>query len=250
MFNIFKMPFTEEEDGTNIAGAIGGEPAEPQEPIKEPVTEPVTPAPSAKEPEPAEPARDLDKDRVAAAARREAESQAKSLKDRQDNFAKQYGYNSFEELEYAQQVKQYTDQGVDPAVAEMKIRQDKLEQQIAVQGHQTRIQQEKASLQNQRFYKDLEPEIDATLRANPSLGVRDVFDYIKGKRMDDLLKKETAAAKQKTMNDINGKSHIRSDGGSVDNDSVDVDPEEFKIAKALNPKETSESYRAWKKSQK
>jgi hypothetical protein len=186
-----------------------------------------------------------------AAARREAESQAKALKDRQDNFAKQYGYNTFEELEYAQQVRDYANQNnVDPAIAEIKVQQDKLVQQIALQGHQTRIQQEKASLQNQRFFKDLEPEIDATLRANPSLGVRDVFDYIKGKRMDDLLKKETAAAKQKTMNDINGKSHIRSDGGSVDNDSVDVDPEEFKVAKALNPKETLESYRAWKKSQK
>jgi hypothetical protein len=197
------------------------------------------------------PAQDKQTNDNFAAARREAESQAKALKDRQDNFAKQYGYNTFEELEYAQQVRDYANQNnVDPAIAEIKVQQDKLAQQIALQGHQTRIQQEKTSLQNQRFYKDLEPEIDATLRANPSLGVRDVFDYIKGKRMDELLKKETAAAKQKTMNDINGKSHIRSDGGSVDNDSVDVDPEEFKVAKALNPKETLESYRAWKKSQK
>jgi hypothetical protein len=119
-----------------------------------------------------------------------------------------------------------------------------------MQGHQTRIQQEKTSLQNQRFFKDLEPEIDATLKINPSFNVRDVFDYIKGRRMDELLAKETAAAKQRQLNNINGKSHIRSDGGSVDNDFTEIDPDEFKVAKALNPKETLESYRAWKKSQK
>jgi hypothetical protein len=138
---------------------------------------------------------------------------------------------------------QYVNQGYVPNLAAVQARQDKIENALALQGHQTRIQQEKASLQNQRFFKDLEPEIDATLAQNPSFSVKMVFDYIKGQKMDELLTKETAAAKQRQLNNINGKSHIRSDGGSVDNDSVEVDPEEFKIAKALNPKETIESYR-------
>jgi hypothetical protein len=153
-------------------------------------------------------------------------------------------------MEYAEQVKQFTDQGVDPVVAEMKIKQDRLEQQIAMQGHETRIAKEKASLQNQKYFKDLEPDIDAILSDNPSLPVKFIFNQVRGEKMDELLTKEAAAVKQKTLNNINGKSHIRSDGGSVDNDFTDIDPEEFKVAKALNPKETLETYRAWKKSQK
>lgn len=186
-----------------------------------------------------------------AAARREAESQAKSLKERQDNFAKQYGYNTFEELEYAQQVQQYSQQNnVDPVIAEMKIKQDKLESMLAMQGHQTRISEEKKLLQNEMYFKDLEPEIDATLRANPTLNVKDVYSFIRGVKMPELIKKQTAAANQRMMNNINGKSHIKPDGKSTDNDFVDIDPDEFKMARTLNPKETLESYRAWKKSQK
>jgi hypothetical protein len=249
MFNKYMQPYLENDDGTNPGGSEGVTDAQPAD-VQ---TDTDTGASDANNGSDGAAAHQQSADENAkyAAARRDAEAREKQLKERQDNFAKQFGYNTFEEMEYANQVQQYAQQNnVDPAIAEMKIKQDRLENMLAMQGHQTRIQQEKASLQSQRFFKDLEPEIDATLRVNPSLSVRDVFNYIKGQKMDELFTKEIAAAKQRQLNNINGKSHIRPDGGGADNDFTDIDPEEFKVAKALNPKETLESYRAWKKSQK
>jgi Rps23 Pro-64 3,4-dihydroxylase Tpa1-like proline 4-hydroxylase len=255
MLNIFKMPFMDVVDG---GGAKVEEPATPQEPVKEsvkeltkePIADPLNPAPSVKEPELAEPARDLDKDRIAASARREAENQAKALKSRQDNFAKQYGYNTFEELEHAQQVQAYVDKGVDPVIAEMKIKQDKLEQQIALQGHESRIAKEKIALQNAKFFKECEPEVDRLLSSDPSLSVDFVFKHVRGEKMDELLEKETKAAAQRQLNNINSKSHIKPDGGGIDLDNIKIDEEEFEIAKSLNKRLTRDEWVKFKKSQR
>jgi hypothetical protein len=252
MFNIFKQPFMEEDDGVNLGGSAGetdAQPAAAQEEAQEEV--PGTGESEIDGAADQKPAQKDDENAKYAAARREAEGQARALKDRQNNFAKQFGYDTFEELEHAQQVQQYAEQNnVDPVIAEMKVKQDNLERMFALQGHDTRIAREKNSLQNELFFKDLESEIDATLKVNPTFDVKMVYEYIRGKKLPELMKKQTEAAKQRTLNNINGKSHIKADGKGVGDDFVDVDPDEFKVAKALNPKETIESYRAWKKSQK
>ncbi|MCX8129771.1 MAG: hypothetical protein N3I35_06695 [Clostridia bacterium] len=257
MFNIFKQPYLENDDGVNMGGSVGATDAQVAD---------VQNNDSGVEAQTDTGASDtnIGSDRVAdhkpvqsdednakyAAARREAETQARQLKERQDNFARQYGYESFEEMEYAQQIKTYTDQGVDPVVAEMKIEQDRIKNQLAMQGHQARIVNEKSMLSNQKFFKDLEPLIDATLTANPTLPVKAVFDFIKGQKMDELLAKESKAAAQRQLNNINNKSHIRPDGGGVDIDNVVVDENEFKLAKILNKNLTRDEWIKFKKTQK
>jgi hypothetical protein len=255
-FYKFMQPCLEEDDGVNLGGSVGATDAQAADVQNNDDSSDVQDT-GASEATGIDGAADQkqvqsnDDNAKYAAARREAETQAKALKERQDNFAKQYGYSSFEEMEHAEQVRQYAQQNnVDPAMAEMKIKQDKLESMIAMQGHQARISEEKRSLQNEIFFKDLESEIDATLKADPSLSVKVVYEYIRGVKMPELMKKQTAAANQRTLNNINGKSHIKPDGKSTDNDFIDIDPQEFKMAQMLNPKETLDSYRAWKKSQK
>jgi hypothetical protein len=185
-----------------------------------------------------------------AAARREAESQAKTMKDRQDNFAKQYGYNTFEELEEAQKVQTYVNKGVDPAIAEMKVRQEKLEQQLALQGHESRIAKEMTKMQNKKHFADLKPEIEGMLAHDPSLDVEACYDYVRGKRADELEEKEAKAAAQRQLNNINSKSHIKPDGGGIDLDNIKIDEEEFEIAKSLNKRLTRDEWVKFKKSQR
>lgn len=250
-FYKFMQPFFENDDGVNLGGSEGATDAQPADVQDKLDTGESDTGESGKEgAADQKPVQSQDENAKYAAARREAETQAKALKDRQDNFAKQYGYNSFEELEYAQKVKTMTDQGIDPAVAELKVKQEQLEQQIAFQGHQTRIQKEKSALQNQRFFKDLESEVDATLEKDPSLPVKMVFDYIKGQKIDELLAKETKAAQQRQLNNLNGKSHIKPDGSGVDIDTTTVDEDEWNFYHRLNPKAKKEDYAKFIKSEK
>jgi hypothetical protein len=224
--------------------AEGDEPVEPSEPIEpepsEPVDEAVTPDPA--DPEPAEPVQDHRTNKAFQEMRHRIEAA--------DSFAKSRGFESFEEMEAYAQQQDLIDQGIDPATAQLQVQLNQIQQQMQQSSNMARIQQDKAKLQGQKYFKDLESDIDRMLAANPALDVGLTFEFLKGKKMEELIAKEAKAAQQRTLNNMNSKSHIKPDGKSTDNDFIDVDPEEFRIAKALNPKETIESYRAFKKSQR
>lgn len=222
MFNIFKMPFMDAEgdiganDGgiadlqdAGVSGADGG-------------TE------GTADPKPTE--QTADENAKYAAARREAETQTRALSDRQNRFAKMYGYNTFEELEHAAQLQQYTNQGYSQAEADRIARLDTLEQRLMENVNKARITEEKATLKEQRYFKELEPEIDKVLSVNPNLNVEAVYKYIRGEKLDELLAKETAATKQKTLNQIGSKQHLSTEGdGEGDVDSVNVPAETLQM---------------------
>jgi hypothetical protein len=226
------------------------EPIEPIDPVDP--SDPVDPEPSNPEvqaeppevadPEPDKPVQDSSTNKAFQEMRHRIEAA--------DRFAKSRGFESFEEMEVYAQQQELIDQGIDPATAQLQVQFNQLQQQIQQNSNMMRIQQDKAKLQGQKYFKDLEQDIDKMLAVNPSINVGLAFEFLKGKKMEELIAKESKAVQQRTLNNMNSKSHIKPDGKSTDNDFIDVDPDEFRIAKALNPKETIESYRAFKKSQR
>ena len=185
-----------------------------------------------------------------AAARRESEKQMRDLKFRQDNFAKQYGYNSFEEMEQAQHAQKYVEQGYDEEMAKRLVTIDNYEKDLQNRLNSARIAEEKSKLKDQPYFKELEADIDEILQQNNALDVQLVFDVIKGRNMPKLMEKQTKAAAQKALNNMDSKSHIKPDGKGVDIDDITVDESEFKFYQRLNPKGKREDYIKFLKQEK
>lgn len=192
-----------------------------------------------------------------AAARREAEKQAREaqrqayeFKERQDNFAKQYGYNTFEEMEQAQYTQQYVNQGYDEDVAKKLASVDNLQRDLEKRVAQARIVEEKARFKDQPYFKDFEEEIDSILEANPNLSVGIVFENVKGRNIDKILQMNSKAVKQAALNNINSKSHIKPDGKGVEDTTVVLDEAEWKFYKGLNPKASKDEYIKFLKNEK
>lgn len=200
-----------------------------------------------------------DDDSKYAAARREAEEEKKlvqrqaiELKQRQDNFAKQYGYDSFEELEQAQQAQKYVDQGHTEEVAKQLASVDNLKKDLQQKVREAKIIESKAKLKDEPYFKEFEAEIDAVLNSNPhlDLDVKVVFDNIKGQNIDKIIKLNTKAAKQSTLNNLNSKNHIKADGKGIDASTVILNEAEWKMYKQLNPKGKKDDYIKFLKSEK
>jgi hypothetical protein len=185
-----------------------------------------------------------------AAARRQSEREMKSLKDKQDSFAKQFGYNTFEELEIAQQHQNYINQGYDPNLAKKLSEVDTIMKDLKNQQAKTKITEEKQKLYNKKYFKELEADVDEILNLNPSLSVEYVFNFVRGQKMDELMAKETKVATQRQLNNMSGKSHIKPDGKGIDTSTVKIDEDEFRFYKGLNPKATREEYAQFLKNTK
>ncbi|HOM97738.1 MAG TPA: hypothetical protein PLY41_05500 [Acetomicrobium sp.] len=226
MFKIFKTPYMNADDGVDLGG---GESLN-NEGQGEDVDSHGEGAGEVDSQTNEKPKQDRDTNEQFKAARIAAERETRALSDRQNRFAKMYGYNTFEELEQAAQLQQYTNQGYSPAEAELIARLDNLEQRLMENVNKARITEEKAALKEQRYFKELEPEIDKVLSVNPNLNVEAVYKYIRGEKLDELLAKETAAAKQKTLNQIGSKQHLGTEGdGEGDVDSVNVPAETLQM---------------------
>ncbi len=219
MFNISRK--TEEVAETpikiNLQLFAEDEPAEIDTPVDssediEPVEE------QAEEPEVAEP-----EPQVQSHEANRAFQEMRKRVDASENFARSLGYNSFEELQIAQQQQNYVNAGYDPAAAQLKAQFDILQSQVWEQNNRARIVEEKSKLQSEKYFKDLEPDIDKLLGVNPALSVEGCFKYLKGEKLNDLLAKETAATKQKTINNINSKSHLKTEGDGGKGDIGDID---------------------------
>lgn len=185
-----------------------------------------------------------------AAARRESEKQMKDLKDRQENLAKAYGYSSFDELELATSAKDYIDKGYDEEFAIKMAKLDNLNKAAEEKLNSARISEEKATLKEKPYFKEYEKEVDEILTHNPNLPVELVFKLVKGENMDKILESKGKAIAQKTLNNINGKSHIKADGKGADIDTTTVDEAEWKFYQRLNPKAKKEDYAKFIKSEK
>ena len=127
------------------------------------------------------------------------------------------------------------------------MRLDKVEAEMRQRENQARVQTEKLELKNLKYFEQLEPEIDSYLQQIPDANVKAIFNMIKGEKMDELLTHETKAAKQRALNNINNKDHIKADGKGADVDSVFIDEDEFRYAKKFDPSITKSEYAKWKK---
>lgn len=212
-------------------------------------TEPAE-TPSEKTQEVAEPEKPVQSDednKIAAAARRKVEAELQAARNQQDQLAKELGYNNFDEVLEAQARQKYEDQGYDSEQAERMMRLDKVETEMRQRENQARVQTEKAELRNQKYFAQLEPEIDTYLGQIPDANVKAIFNMIKGEKMDELITQETKAAKQRALNNMNNKDHIKADGKGAEIDSTFVDEEEFQIARKFDRGLTKEAYAKWKK---
>lgn len=226
IFKIFKTPYMNADDGVDLGG---GESLN-NEGQGEDVDSHGEGAGEVDSQTNEKPKQDRDTNEQFKAARIAAERETRALSDRQNRFAKMYGYNTFEELEHAAQLQQYTNQGYSQAEADRIARLDSLEQRLMENVNKARITEEKATLKEQRYFKELEPEIDKVLSVNPNLSVEAVYKYIRGEKLDELLAKETAATKQKTLNQIGSKQHLSTEGdGEGDVDSVNVPAETLQM---------------------
>lgn len=189
-----------------------------------------------------------------AAARREAEAKMaqmqRQFEERQNAFAKQYGYSSFEEMESVAQAQKYVEQGYDEEVAQKLAKIDNYEKDLQQKLNSARIAEEKSKLINKPFFKEYEAEVDAILQHNPNVPVEVVFNNVLGANIDKILENRSQAIKQKALNNISSKNHIKSDGKGVEIDSITLDDAEWKFYKALNPKGSKEDYIKFKKSEK
>lgn len=190
---------------------------------------------------------DSDENAKYATARRESEAKMLELKQRQDTFARWYGYENFEELEYAQKAQKFVDEGHDEETAKSLVERDELKARIDKLEHENRIKSEKMLLSKKQYFKELEPEIDVYLSQNPSLPVELIFNTLRGRRFEELMEQKTKAVKQKTMNDAKSKAHLKPDGKNADIKAPSVSDEEYKMYCKLNTKPVSKAdYAKWK----
>lgn len=200
--------------------------------------------------EPEKPVQSDDENKIAAAARRDAEAKLQQAKAQQDQLAKELGYNNFDEVLAAQAQQKYVDQGYEPEQAHRMAQVEKHEADVQQKLNAVRVQTEKAELRNQKYFTQLEAEIDTYLQQIPDANVKAIYNMVKGEKMDELITQETKAAKQRALNNMNNKDHIKADGKGADVDSVFVDDEEFGYMKKLDPKITRAEYAKWKKQNK
>ena len=185
-----------------------------------------------------------------AAARRQADLEKRQLVERQNSFARRYGYNSFEEMEQAEKQQNYVSQGYDENMAKKMVQIDHMLAETESQNNRVRIAEEKIRLSSRPFFKDLEADIDALLTQQPGLPVELVFNVLKGEKMDELVKNSKKAAQQKALNNLGSKSHIKPDGKGTDVDVVKLDESEWNFYRKLNPKAKKDDYVKFLKSEK
>lgn len=182
-----------------------------------------------------------------AAARRDAELQAQQLKARQDAFAKQYGYDSFEELETAQKARKYVDEGFDEDTAKKLVEHEELKERLQRLENESRIKQEKELLKSRQFFTELESEVDDYLKQNPNLPVGLVFNTLLGMRFEELMEKKTNAVKQQTLNNQKSKSHMKPDSKGTAVKNTGVSDDEYRMyAKMVGKPVSKADYAKWR----
>jgi hypothetical protein len=138
-------------------------------------------------------------------------------------FGESHGIKTLEQFEAAieqeKQRQQYEKSGIDPKAIE-KLLEDKLSNNPVIKQTQdyfnkARINEEKAALKDKRFFKELEPEIDKVLAANPQLSAKFVYEYIRGQKLEELIAGEITKAQQKGAEDFVNQSKRGTESSDV-----------------------------------
>lgn len=193
------------------------------------------------------PKQDRDTNEQFKAARVAAEQQSRAMRERQDAFAKKFGWNSFEELEQAERQREaeaerkaYQAKGIDPDAINELISNHPVVKQAQELTARSKITTEKSAIADKPFFKELEPEIDKILQVNPSLPVSAVYNYVRGEKLDEMIHKSSSDATKRTIADIfDKKKRGLTDAGDSSDGAVDLTPEGKRMTEAFgnDPKE-------------
>lgn len=284
-FKMFKQPFYNEDDGLEISGN-NAEVADPEPSDNVDIDNDE----GEKETEPADPVKQNDDENSKyAAARREAERKAReaaqeaSQLKRDNMIAKKYskdydvyseadikekfgdrGINTLEELEAAIQEQQYREAGIDPELINQSINNHPIVKKASeyVQTLEQQRQEQQIKEDFERLHKEIPgtENIKTVEDLHKDAKWNDMWKYLeKGVSMPDayylthkneIVEQRIKASTQKQLNNINGKSHIKSDGNGVEIDGIVLDESEWNMAKMLSPNLTKQDYINFKKSQK
>ena len=180
------------------------------------------------DPEPADPEpvkQTPDENAKYAAARREAEREANALKQRQDAFAQKYGFQTFEEMEAYQQQQEAEQQR--QAYLQQGVNLDLINQLVSNHPDVKMAKMQQINAQLDADFAELKKEYpESGLKTLADLAMLPTYGEIcekirRGYSLTDayasanraeLRQKTTAAAKQKTLNNINSKQHLNTEG--------------------------------------
>jgi hypothetical protein len=171
------------------------------------------------------PKQDRDTNEQFKAARLAAERDAKAIKQRQDAFAQKYGFHTFEEMEAyqaqqeaEQQRQAYLQQGVNPDLINQLVSNHPDVKMAKMQQINAQLDADFAELKKEFPESGLKTLADLAML--PTYG--DICEKLRrGYTLTDayasanraeLRQKTTAAAKQKTLNNINSKQHLNTEG--------------------------------------
>lgn len=256
MFNKYFGPFYEEDDGLNIGGGNEEQVATVPDNLDEGQSEEDNSGIADQKP-----VQSQEDNAKYAAARREAQREKQALIDENEQIAKDLGYESHAEFK-----------------AEMLKRKHETERQSYIDTHGIDPDAVKPLveklLQEHPLYKELEAnkaksKIDTAIielnSAFPDLNIKngedldnlpnsqDITQLIrqgnslvnayKLANFDELINKQSAAAKQAAINQVNGKAHIKPNGQGADIDTGPMpDEETLRMYRRMNPGKTDEFY--------
>jgi hypothetical protein len=126
---------------------------------------------------------------------------------------KMLGFQTVDEYERAviewekeQEQEQLQQAGTDPNALKQIIENLPEIQEVRRLKREAEINQQKEALKDQKFFKELEPQIDALVAQHPQLSVEVAFKYLRGQKIDELLAKATEEAKKSTIADLQDKA--------------------------------------------
>ncbi|MDP4117672.1 MAG: hypothetical protein Q8873_00565 [Bacillota bacterium] len=193
------------------------------------------------------PKQDRDTNEQFKAARLAAEQEMQRAKARQDAFAKKFGYDSFDEMEAYQaqqeaekQKQAYIDQGINPdAISQLvnnivenhpvvkSAKQQQLDSKINADFEDLKRQFPESGLKELKDLAAL-PTYDAIIgKIQSGYSLADAYESV---NRAELRAKQQAAAKQKTLNNINSKQHLNTEGdGEGETNDVHIPAETMQM---------------------
>ena len=172
-------------------------------------------------------------------------------------YGQSHGITTVEQFEAALQDEQYRQQGIDPDLVKQIISQDPdimtLKQQLIGQQGKAQIESELRELSEEypeiKKIEDLHklPTFEK-IRKLVGKGYH-LLDAYEAANRAEIRKQQSETARQATLNNIAGKSHIRGNGKGSEIDTTAIPDEVLEMYKEFNPGKSMDEYKAhYKKS--
>jgi hypothetical protein len=177
-----------------------------------------------------------------------------------EKYGKSHGLNTVAQFEEALRREEYQAKGIDPDLINNLIENHPAIQNAkAYEQAVIRAQEDNFLVSNFNELRQEYPEIKEVANVplevwskwkNGSTGLSLTEAYYVVNRKE-ILAKQTDAAKQATLNNIQGKGHVRGNGSGSEVDTTRIPDDVLEMYKRFNPGKTMDEYKAhYKKSQK